>query len=349
MTANIHRRLNAIDHTQNVYNVEIVGDPTTGTGLDLAAGSIATRIDSPATGDRYVKIGSGVTAWMLNQSRNRLDVINKTGSTIAVDKLVTVSGLDATSGKPKIVLADADVAAHDDLFVTEAAILNDGEGQVSRGALSAANLNTNSATSAGDPVYLSTTAGGFAHTAPDTPNSRAHVVGHVVVKSATVGQILWRIQPVRKIGTGELQEGVLQAVDVTITSAELLALFATPKQVVAAPGANKAIIFEGAVLHKPAGTAYAGIGATEDLAFVYTNGAGLDVGVVETTGFLDQATAQTRYCKAQTGALAAGTVSDFVPAANAALMLCLLVGEIITGTSDLLVRVYYRVVPTVLP
>ncbi len=140
----------------------------------------------------------------------------------------------------------------------------------------------------------------------------------------------------------------LRSVRVTVTSAQLLALFATPKTVVAAPGAGRMIIFEGAVLYKPAGTAYAGVGATEDLAFSYTNGSGVDVGVCETTGFVDQTTAQVRYCNAQTGALAAGTVSDFTPVANAPLVLSLLVGEITTGDTVLSVRVFYRVVASTL-
>jgi hypothetical protein len=136
--------------------------------------------------------------------------------------------------------------------------------------------------------------------------------------------------------------------DIEITSAELLALNATPKAILAAPGANKAIIFQGAMLYKPAGTAYAGIAVGEDLAFCYTNLSGIDVAVSETTGFLDQATAQSRYARAQTGALAAATVSDFTPVANAALVLGLLAGEITTGDTSLFVRVFYRIVPTVL-
>lgn len=348
MTAFLHRRLRSIDHTEGVVDVEITGDPTTGDGLDLPIGSLARRIESGSVGDVYAKTGATDTAWTLLGSRERLDVVNKTGSSIAADKLVAISGLDATTGKPKIVLADADVEAHDDIYVTTAAIANDGEGQVTKAALSAATLNTNSATSAGDPVYLDTTAGGFTHTAPVTPSARAQPVGFVVAKSATVGQILWRVGPVRRIGTGELQEGVLKHVDVTITSAEVLALNATPKTLVAAPGANKALIFEGAVLTKPAGTAYADVAAGDDLAIKYTDGSGIDVGVAEMTGFADQATAQARYIRPQTGALAAGTVSDFVPVANAALVAHMLTGEISTGDSDFKLRVYYRVVPTVL-
>lgn len=134
-------------------------------------------------------------------------------------------------------------------------------------------------------------------------------------------------------------------VDITITSAQLLALNATPQQVVAAPGVNKAIVFEGAVLYKPAGTAYGGIAAGEDLSIKYTNAAGAEVGQCEATGFLDQATAQVRYARAET---AASGNSAITPVANAALVLHMLTGEITTGDSPLKLRVYYTVVPTVL-
>lgn len=139
---------------------------------------------------------------------------------------------------------------------------------------------------------------------------------------------------------------LIKFVDVTVSSAELLALNATPKQIVAAPGANLALIFESIVVYKPAGTAYAGIAAGEDLSIKYTNGSGLEVAEIETTGFLDQATAQMRHA---TGFRAASGISSITPVANAALVMQLLVGEIITGTSALLCRVYYRVVPAVLP
>lgn len=133
----------------------------------------------------------------------------------------------------------------------------------------------------------------------------------------------------------------------TITSAQLLALNAVPIAVVAAPGAGLALIFDGAVLHKPAGAAYAAVAAGEDLSFKYTDASGVEVGVCETTGFLDQTTAQTRWCRphATTGA---GVVSQITPVANAALVLQLLVGEITTGDSDLIVETHFRVVPTVL-
>jgi hypothetical protein len=133
---------------------------------------------------------------------------------------------------------------------------------------------------------------------------------------------------------------------VTISSAQVLALNATPITLVAAPGAGFAVVFEGAHVYKAAGTAYGGIAAGEDLAISYTSGAGEDVGVCETTGFLDQATAQQRYVRPQAAALAAGTVSEVAPVANAPLVASLLVGEITTGDSAVKVRVFYRVLRT---
>lgn len=130
--------------------------------------------------------------------------------------------------------------------------------------------------------------------------------------------------------------------DILVSSAEVLALSATPKTLVPAPGANYALVFEGATIHKPAGTAYAGIAAGEDLAIRYTNGSGTQLGNGEATGFLDQTTAQTRYMRPWT---AASAISDISPTVNAALVLHMLTGEITTGDSPLHVRVYYRVIP----
>jgi hypothetical protein len=147
----------------------------------------------------------------------------------------------------------------------------------------------------------------------------------------------------------QLAEGGVLSVNRTITSTQLLALNAIPQELVGGPGATKALIFEGAIVHKPAGTAYAGVAGGEDLAIRYVNGSGEDVGVVETTGFLDSTGAQTRYMRPQTGALAAGTVSEVIPIDNGALVLHLLVGEVTTGDSPLHLRVFYRVIPMVLP
>jgi len=137
----------------------------------------------------------------------------------------------------------------------------------------------------------------------------------------------------------------LQYVDVAIAAAAVLTLNATPVTLVAAPGAGFTLVFDLALVHKPAGTAYAGVAAGEDLAIKYTDASGLEVGEVETTGFVDQTTAQTRVIRPHT---AASLVSSFTPVANAPLVAHMLTGEITTGDSPLRFRVFYRVLPTVL-
>jgi hypothetical protein len=169
--------------------------------LDSTTGALKIADGSSSYGSlAFVTPSSGST------NAGAFSVINKTGSDIAADKLVCLSGLDATSGKPKIILADADVAGSDDIFVTTAAIANNASGVVVQFALSAANLDTSGATTAGDPVYLSAaTAGAFAHTAPSGDNDRVEPVGFVVVKDAAVGQIRWLMSDVRTIGTDQIQ------------------------------------------------------------------------------------------------------------------------------------------------
>lgn len=124
-----------------------------------------------------------------------------------------------------------------------------------------------------------------------------------------------------------------------VTSAQLLALFATPQTIVAAQGAGVAVIPHRVAIHKPAGTAYAGIAAGEDLVLKYTNAAGAECSMqIETTGFLDQTTVQTRVAYVPAAA--------FAPVANAAVVLHLLVGEITTGDSPLHVEVLWDVIRT---
>jgi hypothetical protein len=137
----------------------------------------------------------------------------------------------------------------------------------------------------------------------------------------------------------------LKYTDVTIPTAQVLTLFTTPRTVLAAPGVGFANVLEGVILYKAAGTAYAGIAAGEDLSLNYTNAAGTALAGIETTGFLDQATAQTRWAD---GYNQASAISSFVPVENAAIVLGLLLGDITTGTSDLKLRLIYRTIPTVL-
>ncbi len=150
-----------------------------------------------------------------------------------------------------------------------------------------------------------------------------------------------------KLDAMELGPTVVSQIDVTIPTAAVLTLNATPVQIVPAPGAGFCVIFEGAVLSmKYNSIAYNGVAAGEDLVFSYTNGAGVKVALVESTGFVDQTTNQMRYARPY-GALIT-TDSSMIPTAGAALMLSNLSGEWATGNSDLKVRCFFRIVPATL-
>lgn len=144
------------------------------------------------------------------------------------------------------------------------------------------------------------------------------------------------------------QEIFGHSVTVTVTSAQLLALNATPQTILSARGAGMAIIPKRVAIRHAAGTAYAGIAAGEDLVLKYTDGSGAQCSsVIETTGFLDQTTAQIRVANgpASTGT----TAGDVTPVANAAVVLALLSGEITTGDFDLIVKMWYDVIDTAFP
>lgn len=132
----------------------------------------------------------------------------------------------------------------------------------------------------------------------------------------------------------------------TITSTQLLALNATAQSVVPALGAGLACVPYRVAIYKPAGTAYAGVASGEDLVLKYTNASGAQCSsVIETTGFLDQTTAQTRV--AGFPGSTTTTAGDVTPVANSAVVLSLLSGEITTGDSPLYVRVWFDVIDTV--
>ena len=149
-----------------------------------------------------------------------------------------------------------------------------------------------------------------------------------------------------RIKARELTGGLIQT-DVTLPTAGVLTMNATPIQVLAAPGAGFAHVIMGAMFFKAAGTAYAGIAAGEDLALRYTNGSGAIMLECETTGFLDQATAQVRYAY-PVAAAAVAPIGDVTPVANAAVVAHMLVGEITTGNSDIKCRIWSRLIPTTL-
>lgn len=133
-----------------------------------------------------------------------------------------------------------------------------------------------------------------------------------------------------------------------ITSAQLLALNATPVEVIPACGDGYFNQVTSWSARHGTGTAYAGIAAGEDLALKYTNGSGaIAATVIESTGFLDQVTAQLRAANGLAGnGAAASTPGDYVPVNNAAIVIQMLSGEITTGNFDLYLFINYDIIPS---
>lgn len=85
-----------------------------------------------------------------------------------------------------------------------------------------------------------------------------------------------------------LEEGVLRQEVVSLTNAEIKALRATPKTLVAAPGTGKFLQFISAVLKLGAGS-NALTESADNLAVRFANGSGAIVSqAIEATGFIDQ-------------------------------------------------------------
>lgn len=186
---------------------------------------------------------------------------------------------------------------------------------------------------------LTTTAAGKAAVA----TSGQVIMGEAISGGADGEIISMLIKPMAASGTVLITEdSSLQEATITVSSAELLALYTTPKELIAAPGAGLALALHSAILFLDYNTtAYDGVAAGEDLNIRYTNGSGQLVATIETDPFLTSTADALRYVEP-------ATTAAITPVANAALVLYLATGNIATGNSPLKVKVYYRVIPATL-
>ena len=134
----------------------------------------------------------------------------------------------------------------------------------------------------------------------------------------------------------KVSEAIVKYLAVEITSAEILALYTTPKVLVAAPGAGKVLEFISLLLALDWATTAYTIGTATNLQVKYTDGAGAAVSTTRAaTGFLDQIADQLSALDKLEATVA--------PVANAPLVLTLAVANVTLGNSPIHAKVAYRV------
>ena len=137
------------------------------------------------------------------------------------------------------------------------------------------------------------------------------------------------------VGTADLNESLVQFIQVSLSSAQILALSATPVTLVPAPAAGKIVIVDSILVKMVrTATAYANGGALE---FRYTNASGAKV-TADVAAALVTGGAGTAY------AHVGGIEASITPVAAAAIVVNNATAPFITGTGTAQISISYRVI-----
>ena len=142
------------------------------------------------------------------------------------------------------------------------------------------------------------------------------------------------------INEDKLDPTVMKFADVKLESADVKALKATPVELIAAPGADLAVVPISAVIHLSYGGTNVFTETADDLSIGWDGGA--EMHEIETTGFIDQANDETRYITFE-------RAETFEPVENTAVVITNLDDEIAgnaANDNEIHIRIYYRVIPT---
>lgn len=186
-----------------------------------------------------------------------------------------------------------------------------------------------------DPVYLSNTDGTLA----DAAGTVATLIGRVIPGTAiTLGTALDKLLAVAPPTSATIVAE--DYAEVTLTSAQVKALKATPITIVAAPGVDLAVVPVAVNVVVNYGGTNAFTETADDLSIGYAGGA--ELMEIESTGLIDQTNDEWRYITLERD-------ETFIPEENKAIVITNLDDEIAGNAANdntVKVRVYYRTVPT---
>jgi hypothetical protein len=178
------------------------------------------------------------------------------------------------------------------------------------------------------------------------PLSRAGGTPAFYGAQATVSGVSGDIIPVI-VCHGEYTNGTTaRSVEVTLTSAQILALHGTPISVVPAPAANHANVIKRAIamfVPGPTTTAYTISNTAKDLALKYTDANGTSLAVFETTGLIDQVVGEVQVAGPELPAI---THANLTPLC-AAIVANILSGEVTAGDGTVKIHVDYDTIALV--
>lgn len=141
---------------------------------------------------------------------------------------------------------------------------------------------------------------------------------------------------------GQMNENVVKYVDVTLSSANILALFTTPQVLIAAPGAGKMILVEDVFATMVYNSTTYACNAAGASLFYKSDASGQAVGATITQGFIQSASGTNfQYVRGGTSAVTDVTAN----LANQPVAIKASTSDPTTGNSVIKIRVYYRVVP----
>jgi len=160
----------------------------TTTGIEVGGNYTLPLTDGTAS--QYLTTdGAGAVTWedLPTSGITTVDVHNNTGSTLSKGAPVYVTGTHA-SGKPTVALTDADGSGtYPAIGLISADIANGADGTVTAGG-TLANWDT-SAFTAGDALYIDTTAGALTATRPTATTAKVQKVAVVTRSHATNGSV----------------------------------------------------------------------------------------------------------------------------------------------------------------